>query len=593
MEFWKQYLDTDFNKIEENYKVRDKVITKCSSCGTNSSMQLANLKRQIKKLGTHLCWSCSSRKATLAAQTKYKATMLERYGVDNPQKVKTIKEKAKTTSKKRYGEGGSQAIARKAFKEKYGVDNPFEIQHFQDKAQETNLARYGTKSLLSFAEIRNKQLPENIENIAQLPAIKQKVKETMYLKYGGFNLSRKEIREKIKKTIYENYQLRRHNTLKQALAQLQKGVCPSNCQIDVSSTSLLNYLKSKGYDAFITPSTIEEILGVDSLQDAGRQIKTFCENNNLYGFSKETLEYFNLSKPSIKKALHSIGSLDILTAPFSMEEADFANYIKNLIPEELIIRNDRKLIAPLELDLYIPGKNLAFEFNGLIWHSELYSHDNERHKLKMLKCLEQKVSLVTIFASDWANRKYATQNFIKTLLQNDRERLHIRDLDLIYDTNILKAFINKNHVQGDSRRSKLYVGLTHPSYGIVAAISIAPHHRNNQTMVLNRVCFSEYHIPGALPKLLKYQPYNELITWSDNRWSPKGSLYSPENGFILDAELDIDYFYTNGSNIAISKQSMKKANIGCPVDISERDWCWELGFYRVWDCGKKRWKWKR
>lgn len=36
-----------------------------------------------------------------------------------------------------------------------------------------------------------------------------------------------------------------------------------------------------------------------------------------------------------------------------------------------IIKNDRKVLDGKELDVYLPEKNLAIEFNGLYWHSDL------------------------------------------------------------------------------------------------------------------------------------------------------------------------------------------------------------------------------
>ena len=55
----------------------------------------------------------------------------------------------------------------------------------------------------------------------------------------------------------------------------------------------------------------------------------------------------------------------------SKMEENLAGLIKTLLPENItIIRNDRQLIKPYELDILIPELNLAFEFNGDYWHSD-------------------------------------------------------------------------------------------------------------------------------------------------------------------------------------------------------------------------------
>ena len=54
----------------------------------------------------------------------------------------------------------------------------------------------------------------------------------------------------------------------------------------------------------------------------------------------------------------------------SKMEENLAQLIKTLLPgNPEIIRNDRQLIKPYELDILIPELNLAFEFNGDYWHS--------------------------------------------------------------------------------------------------------------------------------------------------------------------------------------------------------------------------------
>ncbi len=55
----------------------------------------------------------------------------------------------------------------------------------------------------------------------------------------------------------------------------------------------------------------------------------------------------------------------------SQAERDLAELVKSLLPENMkILRNDRKVIKPYELDILIPGLSLAFEFNGTYWHSD-------------------------------------------------------------------------------------------------------------------------------------------------------------------------------------------------------------------------------
>ena len=86
------------------------------------------------------------------------------------------------------------------------------------------------------------------------------------------------------------------------------------------------------------------------------------------------------------------------------------------------------------------------------------------------------------------------------------------------------------------------------------------------------------------------EDYEKVITWSDNRWTD-GSIYE-KIGFVFDKNLPIDYCYTKNEKI-VSKQSRSKKQSKCPNDMTEVEWSHYNKWYRIWDCGKKRWAWTK
>lgn len=52
----------------------------------------------------------------------------------------------------------------------------------------------------------------------------------------------------------------------------------------------------------------------------------------------------------------------------SKAEIEVKEYIKSIYSGE-IIDNSRKIIAPYELDIYLPELKLAFEYDGTYWHN--------------------------------------------------------------------------------------------------------------------------------------------------------------------------------------------------------------------------------
>lgn len=98
----------------------------------------------------------------------------------------------------------------------------------------------------------------------------------------------------------------------------------------------------------------------------------------------------------------------------SIEEKDITNFIQSLTSES-IIENDRRVINPQELDIYVPNKNLAFEYNGMYWHSDLFK-DKDYHQKKFLKCKEKGIRLIQINEYDWMNKQDIVKSIIKIYL---------------------------------------------------------------------------------------------------------------------------------------------------------------------------------
>ena len=77
--------------------------------------------------------------------------------------------------------------------------------------------------------------------------------------------------------------------------------------------------------------------------------------------------------------------------------------------------NDRTAISPYELDVFIPSKKIAIEFDGLHWHDETTVKQNY-HLVKMLKCYERSIKLLTIFEDEWVGNKEIAKDKIARAL---------------------------------------------------------------------------------------------------------------------------------------------------------------------------------
>lgn len=75
--------------------------------------------------------------------------------------------------------------------------------------------------------------------------------------------------------------------------------------------------------------------------------------------------------------------------------------VQRLKPDFLLNENGNRM----ELDIYIPDKNLAIEVNGTYWHSEEGGKDKNYHYDKSRLCRENGIRLIHVWEHEWNNER--------------------------------------------------------------------------------------------------------------------------------------------------------------------------------------------
>lgn len=120
----------------------------------------------------------------------------------------------------------------------------------------------------------------------------------------------------------------------------------------------------------------------------------------------------------------------------SKEEKEILNYIKSIY-NGLILENDRRLINPLEVDILIPGVQLAIEYDGLYWHGR---KDPLYHLKKTLLCESKGFKLLHILPSD-------DKKLIRDLLYNYLNEIPFEfEEDVRYDRRLYSVLDVSNYV---------------------------------------------------------------------------------------------------------------------------------------------------
>lgn len=76
----------------------------------------------------------------------------------------------------------------------------------------------------------------------------------------------------------------------------------------------------------------------------------------------------------------------------SFSEQFITNELKYALGEENVITRSKKLIGK-ELDIYIPGKRIAIEYNGWFWHKNKIASDIKKAEL----CVQSNCRLISIY----------------------------------------------------------------------------------------------------------------------------------------------------------------------------------------------------
>ena len=135
---------------------------------------------------------------------------------------------------------------------------------------------------------------------------------------------------------------------------------------------------------------------------------------------KEIAAHFGLSKNSHSsqfKFMNKVGC-PIIKSEKSNMEYELFSFI-NSICDFNVIRNSKRVIKPLEIDIYIPDLKLAFEFNGDWYHQfqdRKPSLDSNYHVNKTNLCEQQGIRLIHIWEHEWLTNQEYVKEVIKQYL---------------------------------------------------------------------------------------------------------------------------------------------------------------------------------
>jgi hypothetical protein len=253
--------------------------------------------------------------------------------------------------------------------------------------------------------------------------------------------------------------------------------------------------------------------------------------------------------------------------------------------------NNRNVISPKELDIFIPAYDFAIEFNGLFWHSEKFREKTYHHD-KWKACKDQGITLLQVWEDDWLYKKPLVQNMILHRLGlSMSKKVFARKTTVCKNISKTEAgqFLDQNHIQGNHFSTSIYYGLKDNDV-LVAVLGMK---KLPDGWDLVRYATSESVIGGfgKLLKAFRSDHIGSIKTFADLCLS-NGNLYE-QTGFKLDSIIPPDYYYFKPpSGLRVHKFSMRKTRIKSnPVllyedGLTETELAKLNGYLKIYDAGK-------
>jgi hypothetical protein len=438
-------------------------------------------------------------------------------------------------------------------------NNPMHNKSSIDKMRKTNLEKYGSEWQISSKEIRSKIENTCLQRYGTKCTLtcdeqKEKAKKTKKLKYGNETFVNP---EKTKQTCLERYGV--DNPAKsEIIKKKSQQTCLKKYGVEFSFQSENNV--SKRRLSMIEKYGVEYSLQNKDLLDKMKQSKVDHWNS----LSSEERRFFKTTSKS---------------------EKEIFQFIKSFFPDAIENYRNKNF---KEVDIYIPSKNFAIEYNGSYWHSFPRKSD-DYHLQKTLKCQYEGIQLFHIWEWEWLNQRNLIKSMLKAKLGIFDEIYEARKLNYkIIEWPQCIKFLDENHLQKHGKKSNFNIGL-YNNDSLLGLLTFGKSPRKNYDWELLRLCFKQNcKIIGGSQRLWAHKPEGKIYTFCD---------FSKSNGFIYKflgmkelKSLKPSYIFTKNS-LHFNQQAIRKRGFSLLTGIEEPKYVsneylfLKHGWNKIFNCG--------
>lgn len=489
---------------------------------------------------------------------------------------------------------------------KYGVANVAHLDEFKDKAKKTCQEKYGSNSPTQNAIIRQKQV------------------DTCILRHGADNPQKNlDIRKKQQSTLFKNYGVavptKSERVMKKIKATVLRVYGTDN---PAKNLDVKNKMRVTNFAKYGTEYTMQN---PEIRKKANAGISNFfygqiCNRLKLanilplflaseYTNQRDYHEYpFRCQTCNTEFSDHLMHG-HIPECPtcspkksISISEDEILEFIKSIDSTLKVERHNRKILSGLELDIYIPSKKLAIEFNGNYWHSEVSGKKNKRYHIhKTESCEKLGIQLIHIFEDEWIYKNDIVKNELRCLFADansdmiDGSKCTVREIE----SGTSNKFLDMYHFRG-ADKSSIRLG-TYYNSELVAVMTFG----KTRLIKSGKAISGEYEIyrfgskntvsdiiPIFIEHFIKLYSPTKIIAHVDRRFSNINTCSYSTGGFSFVANTAPGCWYIHPKNSLIREHRVKyrKSVLATAVEVFDQTKTeWENmkinGYDRIWDCG--------
>lgn len=442
----------------------------------------------------------------------------------------------------------------------------------------TNLEKYGTANVFSSNLVKLKIHSTKVDRYGDdyYKVAAKKSMNTNTAKYGvAHNLQRRDVYDKVLATHMSRY----------GVEHSQQNISVKQKTRETMSLKGRDYYKTRNKKTMLNRMTVSEAYwanNIDKLYD-----KYVSESHTILGLSSVVSISHNTIGGWFRRA-----GYEIFHRTTSLGQKNLTEAIRLLGVE--VVENDRKIIAPQEIDIWIPSNRLGIEYNGAYWHAD----DKMRHIEKYRKAVLNSVRLLQFWDFEVESKRDIVMSMIASRLKITTKIFARKCLIKEISAAKYSSFCEANHLQGSAGAS-IKLGLFYQDE-LVSIMSFGKSRfdKKHQWEMIRFCSKLGFTVVGGASKLWKHFTKNwdpaSVVSYADARIS-EGKIYE-KLGFEFTHHAEPNYWYTKNfidieSRIKYQKHKLKNLLEKFDETLTEDENMKNNRFAKLYDAGNLVFSW--